>query len=120
MLVGAELFLFIFIIAAILSYIAQYSSLNHNYFCQYSDSISHSLGYMAETIPFIISPFLLSSLNIIEKLKKHRIQSLIIFFMSLYLFLKYKIFSDIIAGNSYKGIDKNIISIFIFILFNPF
>lgn len=117
LLVGEERFLFIFIIAAILSYIAQYSSLNHNYFCKYNDSISHSLGYMAETIPFIISSFLLSSLNIIEKLKKHRIQSLIIFFMSLYLFLKYKIFSDIIAGNSYKGIDKNIISIFIFIEF---
>ena len=115
-LAGTKLFLFIFMIACILSYIAQYSSFNFNFFSQYSGIIGGSLGYFVESIPFAISSFLLSSFNMLEKLKENRIKSLIIVFMLLYLFFKYRIFSDL-SGYAYKGIDKNIVSNFIFILF---
>ena len=109
-------FLFILQILGISSYILQYSRYNYTFFDNYTNAIRHSIGYFAETIPFASSAFLLSSLNFVEKMKEHRKKTLFIFFMFLYLIIKYNIFSYL-SGYTYKGIENNIISLLLFNIF---
>ncbi len=103
-------------LSSIVSYILQYSRINYNYFINFNSKIKFSVGYFVETIPFAASAFLLSSFKLEEKFKKYRKKNLIIISIYLYFIIKYKIFSNA-YGFGFQGIDKNIVSIFLFIEF---
>ena len=106
-------FLAILQLASIASYICQYSGIYYNYFNSFRSEIKLSVGLFVETIPFGASAFLLSSFKLEEKLKKHRKKVLILIFIYLYFLIRYNIFSNA-YGFNFQGIDKNIVSIFLF------
>ena len=116
LLINIDTFLFFSTMIMILSYIIQYSGCNYNFFIEYKGSIKHSLGYLVESLPFIISAFFFSSLDVIKYLKIHRIKTFIICLMLLFLLIKYQIFADL-KGFGYRGVDKNLVSILLFIEF---
>ena len=109
-------YLFILQLASITSYLFQYSGIYYNYFNNFNYNVKFSVGYFVETIPFAASAFLLSFLRLEEKLKKHRKKVLMLIFIYLYFIIKYNIFLKA-YGFNFQGIDKNIVSIFLFIEF---
>ena len=109
-------YLVILLLASVTSYIFQYSGIYYNYFNNFRSDVKLSVGLFVETIPFAASAFLISSLKIEEKLKNHRMKVLILIFIYLYFIIKYNVFSNA-YGFNFQGIDKNIISIMLFIEF---
>lgn len=107
---------FIFQILSIISYFLQYTGYNYNIFIKYKFSITGSIGYIAEIIPTIAAALTLSSLNIINKLKKVKKKTLMFTTVILFFIFKYDIFIDI-NGFCYKGIIVIFGSIPLFIFF---
>ena len=110
-------FLFILQIMGILSYILQYSELNYNFFKEYKDTISRTLGYFSETAPIAVTSLSFSSINIIKKLENHRKKTLFLSIIILFCLFHYDIFSEV-KGFAYRGIIKNFGSFFLFISFS--
>lgn len=115
-LVKTESFVFCLQVFSLISYLFQYSRFNYFYFDKFKMSIRLSIGYFVETMPFASSAFLLSSADILEKLIKHRMKIYIISFILIYLIIKYNVFNDLV-GYTYRGIENNLASLIIFILF---
>ena len=97
-----------------------------SYFLQYSkyNRIIHSyirgIGVLErenEIIPFAISGFTLSALNILEILSKHKIKTFIISLIIYNVTQDYQIFANF-YGVAYNGIKLNVISVCIVIIFS--
>ena len=85
--------------------------------------ISHlkeSLGREVELIPFAITGFILSELNVINILQKYKLNTFIISLLIYNLIFNYEIFSKF-QGVAYHGIKLNVLAncvIFLFSLFS--
>jgi len=110
-------YLFAFEIVIFLSYYLQYSQLNLIFYTKLNSK--QSLGREIEIIPFAVTGFILSDLNIINKLDNRKLAT---FFFSLLIYnfsVHYSIFREI-QGISYSGVKLNIHSVCIIFLFSLF
>ena len=106
---------FILINITIFCYILQYSNINYKLFMKLISYERYSFGRFLEVIPFCISGYILTSLNIIQILKKNRIKAIYIFLLISIILRKYTIFTPI-YGFGYAGINLHINSLSIFII----
>lgn len=112
-------YLFILQIIGILAYIIQYSNLNFIFFNKYKNHVKFSVGYIAETIPLATTGLTISSIDLINKIKKYRIKNIIFLIMFIFILFKYNIFTSI-KGFGKQGFMHNIGGLFFFILFSLF
>ena len=73
-----------------------------------------SVFRFVEMMPIASTGIILGSLNLLKKIEKHH---MIFCFIILFFTYKYNIFSDF-KGFVYNGIQKNIASICLFVLFS--
>jgi len=114
-------YLYILFIISILSYIFIYSKFGINFSKLYKLSlIGHSILPIPMMILYSLTGFFFSSINIIKKLYRYRITSLILFGTVLFIILYNNIIYKI--KNFYRGIIINltILSSFIFFALIPF
>ena len=69
------------------AYYLQYSLLNYNIFFSYHDNIKHTVGLIVEMMPITVTGLILKSINLIEKLRIIRKQSLLLIFIIFILIL---------------------------------
>jgi len=111
-----EHFLLILQIIGIIAYYLQYSSLNYNIFFSYHDNIKHTVGLIVEMMPIAVTGLILKSIDLLEKLRIIRKQSLLLIFIIFILILHI----DFIIrpkGLLYPGILINIGAILLFSFF---
>lgn len=101
----------------IMGFFLQFSNINYNYFSQYSYNIKYTFGRFFEVIPYCVSGYILSFLQIINKLNKFRVKSIYIIFLIIIIVIKYKIFIEN-NGFSYQGFKLYIFSICVFFFFS--
>ena len=53
-------------ILGVISYLIQFSQINYKFFIRYSDIITFSVGYFAETVPLAVTGLSISSIDIIK------------------------------------------------------
>ena len=109
-------FLFILQIILIMSYISQYSGYNFNKNKNFPYHMKYPLGRIAESVTYSITGFILGYYKVIDLLQKHKIKTIIISAMIYEVMLDYHIFSNIM-GFGYQGIDLNIKSICLILVF---
>ena len=110
---------FVFILINITSFIYLYNGKNFFYFSKYTYLKKIVFGRILEMIPYTVIGFLISSSEIINIFKKHRLIIIITCTYLIYFLLNYQIFKDL-KGNGYPGFKKFFISICIFIIFAMF
>ena len=108
--------LFIFIIILLVSYIAQYSGINYNFFFIYKSYISLSLGLIFEMMPISISGLISGKFKVLSKIIKIKWKVILINFIFICFLISFKIFI-IPKGFYYPGIHLNVQSILLFFLF---
>ena len=109
-------FLIILQIIGIFAYYLQYYSLNYKFFFSYNDNLRYSVGSIAEMLPIAVTGVVLSSINLIEKLRVVRKQSLLFIIIIFILIFD----TDVIIspkGFFYPGILINIGAILFFSFF---
>lgn len=112
-------YLIIIQLLAILAYILQYSGINKIFYESLSNEKRECLGRLAEVLPYTVTGSILASLQIIKKLKKCKLKTIIFSVLIYILIEKFSIFSNI-NGIAYAGIKLNISSICIFFSFSLF
>ena len=104
-------------ILGILSYALQYSNINYKYFKIYKDYIRFSVGYFAETLPIAVTGLFISSIDLINILKKKYSLNIILYTFFLFILFKYRIFSPV-NGFGKQGILYNIEAVSFFVIFS--
>lgn len=110
-------FLAIFHIICIICYYLQYSGINYLFFCNYSQTITYTLGNIIETLPIAIEAFTFESIKIIERLKNHHKASKFFSFFGILFLIRYQIFTEP-NGFSSKGVIYLFSSLLLFITFS--
>ena len=111
--------LFVLQLLLILFYYFQYTG---NYFKEYLKPKSNNIDTimrMFEMIPLGVTGFTLGYFNVIKKLNKYKLQTLIISYIIFHVVNNYQLFRKI-NGFQYQGIDLNIKSICIIFIFSLF
>ena len=111
-------FLFIFYLISLLFYIIQYSGYNYNnILSKYgTGGKGRTFAFFFETLPFSVTGFSLGYFKIIDLFQKYRIKTVILSVIIYYVIENYKIFT-IIKGSNYQGIEINLKSTCLFIIF---
>ncbi len=110
--------LFILQLLLIISYIFQYSGYNYKkYYLQFPEYSRISIGRLFEMIPFAVTGFNFGYYKVVIILKNYKIKALIFSIVIYNVVRDYNIFTNVI-GVHYSGINLNIQSICIFILFS--
>jgi len=111
--------LFILQILLIIPYISQYSGYNYNtFFCKYPEFNKYTIGRICETIPLVVTGFILGYYKILSNLEKYRIKTIFLSIVVYNIITNFNIFTNS-KGFGYNGIALNIRSIstiFIFYL----
>lgn len=107
--------IFILLLIEIFSYFLQYSNYNFRYFYQFNYYKRYTFGRFFEIIPFCITGYILSSLNIITFLKKFRIKTMFFILLIIILISKYNILNNT-NGFGYQSIKTHILSGNIFMI----
>lgn len=110
-------FLLIFHIICIICYYLQYSGINYNFFNNYSQTITYTLGNIIETLPIAIAAFTLESNKIIEKLRCYPKRSIFFSSIVIYFLIRYNIFNQP-NGFSGKGVIYILSSLLLFTIFS--
>lgn len=112
--------IFILFIICVLDYLFFYSGNASNIIFKKFLKVParHSIQPMFEFFIFVFSGYYCGSINIINKLKKHRIKSIIISFSIIFVFFKYFYFIFRRVTFLYKGFVQNIFIFNIFIFFS--
>ncbi len=98
-----------------IAFFFQYSNINYYTFFKCKFCIKYSFGRFIEILPYCITGYILSSLKLINKLKKNIVKSIYLIIPLLFVVLKCNIFVRI-RGFNYQGINLYIISVSIFII----
>lgn len=110
--------LFILIILGIIAYLFQYTGANYYFFNKYfSAHYRLTFGRFAEAFPNSVTGFFLASTDILSKLKKKKIPTILYSLLVLIIITKYNIFYEI-KTFKYGGIRLNIAAICIFLIFS--
>ena len=96
-------------------YFLQFSNINFNIFINYKYYIQYNFGRLIEILPYCITGYILSSIKLIDKLKKYRAKSISTIFLILFFIIKCNIFINI-NGFVYQGIYLHIVSVSIFLI----
>ena len=111
-------YILVFQILLIISYLLQYSGVNHKFFKKNFSTHSRSTyGRLVETIPHSITGFFLSSIDIMKLIKKKKINVFLVSIIILVIISKYEIFGEL-KSFKYGGIRLNIAAFCIFIIFS--
>ena len=112
--------LFIFQILLVLSYIIQYSGYNFNNFFQKNPYYNvRSIKSIHTSIPFAVAGYTLGYYKVLDIIKKHKIKTFILAYITYNIIADYNIFSNI-NTTYYEGIDLNIKSICFILIFSLF
>ena len=107
--------LLIFIILWNIAYFLQFSNINYKIFSKYHYNIKYTFGRFIEILPYCITGYILSSIKLIDILKKYRSKSVSIIIIFLFLLIKSNIFVRV-NGFKYQGINLYIVSVSLFIV----
>lgn len=110
-----EYHLFILQFLMIVSYILQYSEYNYNFFKNMSSYCKMSIEREIMMIPFAITGFNFAAFNIINFLKKYRLN---IFIFSIITFIFIDNFNVFNNFENYNGIKLNVLSITLILIFS--
>lgn len=111
-------YILVFQILLIISYLLQYSGVNHKFFKKNFSTHSRSTyGRFVETIPHSITGFFLASIDIMKLIKKKKLNIFLISIIILVTISKYEIFGEP-KSFKYGGIRLNIAAFCIFIIFS--
>ena len=105
----------------IFAYFLQYSKYNEYFFLHFRNEFQNSVGRLNLMIPFAVTGFTLSSLNIIDNLKKYYKLKTIIFSTIIFIFVdNFRIFFVFSKFADYTGIKLNVLSICLIFIFSSF
>ena len=110
-------YLFVFHVFMIIAYFMQYSKINMDSFNNLSLPFKISINREIMIIPFAVTGFSFSSINIINHSKSYRFK-IIMFSIIIFAFLDY--FNIFVELYEYSGIRRNISSICLFFTFSLF
>ena len=96
-----------------IAYFLQFSNINFILFSKYSYYIKYTFGRFIEILPYCITGYIMSSIKLIDILKKNILKSIYIIFSILYFTIKFNLFVKI-NGFRYQGISLYIISVSLF------
>ena len=112
--------LFIFQLLLLLSYVIQYSKYNFNNFFQKNPYYNvRSIKSIHTSIPFAVAGYTLGYYKVLDIIKKHKIKTFILAYITYNIIADYNIFSNI-NTTYYEGIDLNIKSICFILIFSLF
>ena len=113
--------LFILQLILILSYIFQYSGYNfNNFFLRNPYYNVRSYNSIHTSIPFAVTGYTLGYYNFFDIIKKNKIKTCVFSYLTYNMIADYNIFTNINNMNYYAGINLNIQSICLILIFSLF